>query len=408
MKDEGDKALISKWGALTELARFCLYEGSFRQYHAGESDLHVTKSPDYFYNKAITAANTIMVSGNFSIGSGNVAEGYGDLFNGGTSLESSSEIIMYIEYEDNKREHGSNLVLDFENGISRSMADAYLKTDGTYVTSTEFQSLELNGAFTDRDPRMMQSLFFPGWIIANTGLEYKLPIGKTGGYAQIKFMPKFKENHGEGYQTVYTDLPLYRYAEILLIYAEAKAELGQLTQGDLDKTINRLRNRVGMAHLNMNPPIDPMQEALYPNVSGSQKAEILEIRRERRVELFAEGRRYSDMMRWKVGKIFESPQDGIYVPPSGLVDITGNGEPDYFISDDGSNNPGNLPSSTTIHITNESTVPFILENGKSGHVMFKQELSGIGTFEEPKHYYRPIPTGEILLNPSLTQLFGWN
>jgi len=403
LKDEGDKTIISKWTAYAQLARFCLNEGTFRQYHAGESDLHITRAPEYFYNKAIEAANAIMGSGNFSIQTGN----YGDYFNGVIDLGSSRETIMFLDYEDDKREHGSELVLDFENGISRSMADSYLKLDGTFMTLNDTQILEINDAFTDRDPRMIQSLFYPGYIIPSSGNAYKLPITKTGGYAQIKFLPKEKDTHWDGYKTVHIDLPLYRYAEVLLIYAEAKAELGQLTQTDIDMTINELRSRVGVAPLSMNPPIDPTQEILYPNITTSQKAELLEIRRERRVELFAEGHRYSDMMRWKVGKIFEKPQRGIYIPPSGLVDMTGNGEPDYFISDDGSNIPSDLPDGITIHITEDETVPIFLEFGKSGHIMFKLEQNNIGSFIEPKYYYRPIPTGEILLNPNLTQLFGW-
>ncbi len=408
LSDEGDKTLLSKWAAYAQLARFCLYEGTYRQYHSGETDLHITKEPSFFYNKAIDAANAVIQSGKFAIQSGNVDEVYGDIFNGGTNLQSSSEIIMYIDYEDDKREHGAELVLEFENGVSRSMADSYLKLDGTFMTLTETQTLELNDAFIDRDPRMKQSLFYPGYIIPSTGNPHKLSINKTGGYAQIKFMPKEKSTHWDGYMTVHTDLPLYRYAEVLLIYAEAKAELGDLTQGDLDKTINPLRDRVGVAHLSMNPPIDPVQEALYPNVTSSQKAELLEIRRERRVELFAEGHRYTDLMRWKVGKIFEKPQRGIYVPSTGLVDVTGDGVPNYFISDDGSNKPDDLPSETTIYLSNDDNVSLFLEYGKAGHIMLKLEQGDMGIFMEPKYYYRPLPTSEILLNDKLVQLFGWN
>ena len=408
LQDENDKVLLSKWVAYAQLARFCLYEGTYRQYHAGEADLHVTKEPSYFYNKAVEAANTIMSQGKFSIQTGDVNSVYGDIFNGGADLQASPEILMYIMYEDDKREHGAELVLEFENGISRSMADSYLKTDGTFMTTTETQTLELNDAFTGRDPRMKQSLFYPGYIMPPTGNPHKLALNKTGGYAQIKFMPKEADTNWDGYMTVHTNLPLYRYAEILLIYAEARAELGTLTQEDLDKTINVLRDRAGVAHLMMNPPVDPVQEALYPNVTSSLKAEILEIRRERRVELFAEGHRYADMMRWKIGKVFEKPQRGIYVPSTGLVDVTGDGIPDYFISDDGSNMPDDLPDETTIYITNEDNVSIFLEYGKSGYIMFKLEQGDIGTFIEPKYYYRPIPTSEILLNPELVQLFGWD
>lgn len=409
LTDEESKVMLSKWVAYAQLARFCLYEGTYRKYHAGENDLHVAKEPAYFLNKAVEAANAIMQSGKFSISTiGGVDEAYANLFNGGTSLAENPEMIMFKEYEDDKKEHGAELVLDFENGISRSMADSYLKLDGSFVPKSETDVTPLNEVFDNRDPRMKQSIMIPGYTLPGRNNPYKLSLGKTGGYGQIKFMPKEEDTHWDGYMTVHTDLPLYRYAEVLLIYAEAKAELGTLTQGDLDQTINLLRDRVGVAHLSLNPPIDPVLEAQNPGITSPQKAELLEIRRERRVELFAEGFRYTDMMRWKQGKVFEKAQQGIYVPSSGLVDITGDGEADYFISDDGSNQPADLPDGVTILLSNSDDSPLYLENGKSGHIMFKIERSGLGTFKEPQYYYRPVPSSEVLLNPNLKQIFGWN
>jgi len=409
LTNETSKTLLSKWAAYTELSRFCLYEGTYRKYHAGETDLHVVKSADYFLTKAINAADAVMKSGNFSISSkGNPYEDYGDLFNGGTELNSNPEIIMYIDYEDDKKEHGSRFVLDFENGISRTMADSYLYTSGSFIPKSVTDVTPLEKIFTNRDPRMKQSLYFPGYILPSDEIPYKISINKTGGYGQIKFIPKFKQKNWEGFYSCYTDLPLYRYAEILLNYAEAKAELGQLSQADLDKTINSLRDRVGVSHLFMSPPIDPVNEAINKGISSKQKAELLEIRRERRVELFAEGFRYDDMMRWKLGKIFEEAQQGIYVSSTGLVDVTGDGEADYFISDSESNKPANLPSNVSVLITTSDDSPVYLENGNFGHIMFKFEQKGIGTFIEPKYYYRPIPTSQLLLNKNLKQIFGWN
>lgn len=409
LTNETSKTLLSKWAAYTELSRFCLYEGTYRKYHSGETDLHVVKSADYFLNKAVSAAEVVMKSGNFAISSkGKPFEDYGDLFNGGTELNTNPEIIMYIDYEDDKKEHGSRLVLDFENGISRTMADSYLYTNGTFVPKSVTDVTPLEKVFVDRDPRMKQSLYFPGYILPSDEIAYKISINKTGGYGQIKFIPKVKAKHWEGFYSCYTDLPLYRYAEVLLNYAEAKAELGQLNQADLDKTINAIRDRVGVGHLLMSPAIDPVNEAINKGITSKQKAELLEIRRERRVELFAEGFRYDDMMRWKLGKIFEQPQQGIYVPSSGMVDVTGDGKVDYFISDSESKKPTDLPDNVSVLITTSDDSPVYLENGNNGHIMFKFEQKGIGTFIEPKYYYRPIPTSQMLLNKNLKQIFGWN
>ena len=111
---------------------------------------------------------------------------------------------------------------------------------------------------------------------------------------------------------------------------------------------------------------------------------------------------------------WEEVEGGLGLPPIGTFssptfgDLTGDGVPDYFISDDGSNMPGDLPDETTIYITSEDNVPIFLEYGKAGYIMFKLEQGDIGSFVEPKYYYRPIPTSELLLNPELGQLFGWD
>lgn len=410
--DISHKTLISKWVAYAELSRFCLYEGTFRKYHAGEKDLHVTKTSDYFFNKAIAASDAVMASGKFSISNtGKPAEDYANLFNGGTDLNANSEVLMYTHYEKGKRTHGAELVLQFQNGISRTMADTYLYTDGKFVPKSVTDTLQFKDFFKNRDLRLKQSIMFPGYIQPNEApTPHKLPISKTAGYGQIKFMPKDKGSNWDGYMTVTTDLPLYRYAEVLLINAETKAELGTLTQTDLNNTINKLRARAGMPNLNMAPPVDPVLAALYSNVITSQKAEILEIRRERNVELFAEGFRYDDLMRWKLGKIFELQQQGVFVPASGFVDYTNDGIPDYFITNDASKIPANITTTypgITVENTSNSGLSYYLEFGDHGHVMFKGEKTGLGTFIEPKYYYRPVPTSQIILNSNLKQIFDW-
>ena len=110
--------------------------------------------------------------------------------------------------------------------------------------------------------------------------------------------------------------------KFLYIYAEAKAELGILKQADLDATINVVRDRVGMpaillASLNLNANL----EKQYPNVTGSQKEVILEIRRERRIEFACECFRYDDLLRWKSGRLFEEIQQGVYIDQFGLHDL---------------------------------------------------------------------------------------
>ena len=79
------------------------------------------------------------------------------------------------------------------------------------------------------------------------------------GYHVIKYYIAEQDMKGYGNET--HDAPLLRYAEVLLNLAEAKAELGTITQSDLDRTVNVIRDRAGMPHLTLNPVMDPKYAA---------------------------------------------------------------------------------------------------------------------------------------------------
>jgi hypothetical protein len=210
------------------------------------------------------------------------------------------------------------------------------------------------------------------------------------------------------------DFPVFRYAEILLIYAEARAELGELTQGDLDLTINKLRNRVGMPHLTMGVAVDPVQQARYPNVSSGQLGELLEVRRERRIEMAFEGYRFDDLMRWAASHLVENEPEGMYFPGLGNYDLTGDGVDDIKLIDVSETIPaaGNREKNS-LDVTLvyyrvgpvNSNASFWLNNGSEGTIVSDVDR---GTFVAPKYYYRPIPEKQVQLNPNLTQVFGWN
>lgn len=228
------------------------------------------------------------------------------------------------------------------------------------------------------------------------------------GYHQIKgFINETDQTIING-----VDFPALRYAEVLLIYAEAKAELGSLTQADLDMTVNILRDRAGMPHMSMNPPIDPVQEARYPLVTSSMKAEILEIRRERRIEFALEGYRYDDLMRWAAGKLIEPEPIGIYFPSLGKHDLTGDGIEDiYLLPEDQS-----IPADKEVNELGKQLIYYrvgpqdsdanvYISGDNEGYILSVKER---GTFVDPKYYYRPIPQTHVTVNPNLTQIFGWD
>ena len=197
---------------------------------------------------------------------------------------------------------------------------------------------------------------------------------------------------------------------MLLTNAEAKAELGTLSQADLDATVNVLRDRVGMPHLTMAATMDTYLAQKYPQVSNPV---LLEIRRERRVELALEGRRLDDLNRWAAGKVMEEEPVGMYFPSLGRFDLTGDGVEDIVLLGGAESVPdpkelNSLGIPLVYYVTGQIgsiSADVYLSNGTNGHIIATPER---GTFQEPKHYYRPIPASEITLNPSLEQVFGWD
>ena len=152
-------------------------------------------------------------------------------------------------------------------------------------------------------------------------------VSTSTGYGVIKYYNPSEYTSSHHIGTL--DAPIFRYAEILLIRAEAGAELGQ--DPELDKTINALRDRVGFNHhLTTNPIEDPKLVAEYPTIKGPNANLIREIRRERRVELMAEGYRYHDLMRWACGIRLNQPKLGI-IPDKATSenDLNGYNTKDY-------------------------------------------------------------------------------
>ncbi|MDR0699156.1 MAG: RagB/SusD family nutrient uptake outer membrane protein, partial [Tannerella sp.] len=263
--------------------------------------------------------------------------------------------------------------------------------------------------FKNRDPRMAETIGFPGFTAVNT--SNPMPTG--GGYDQIKFYPRdlsWRKSGGGAWEAIV----IYRYAEILLNYAEAKAELGTLTQSDLDRSVTPIRSRVDMPALSLsaaNAAPDAFLAGQYPNVSGENRGVILEIRRERRVELACEGLRLMDIYRWCNGELQAVHQQGIYIAGLGAYDVTGDDIPDIAIlaSPDDESPIASLPDEVKESLTKiaaDGSKGFTLEHGTYGHVQLEADKNRV-PWENPKFYYRPIPVTQITLNPNLTQVFGW-
>jgi starch-binding outer membrane protein, SusD/RagB family len=415
VKADQPTGAVNKWVVLTYMTRYALYEGTFRKYHP---EIALESSASTYLQIARDKAKQIMDNGGFAIyNTGNPGSDYGTLFNS-QDLVSNPEIIFANINEDQVKNSGwwEWMFGDYEVSPSKDLLQAYLMTDGTYYTSqADYETKMFVEEFEDRDPRLMQTYAYPGWELINTGT-----YAQGGGIYVQKLQKNFTGYHQiKGFinntdQVVYNgvDFPTLRYAEVLLSYAEAKAELGELSQTDLDMTVNVLRDRAGMPHLSMNPPADPMQEAKFPNVTSSMKSTILEIRRERRIEFALEGYRYDDLMRWGAGKILEEEPIGLYFPGLGKYDLTGDGIEDIVLLDVSETIPAEKEENELgvklIYYRvgpQDSDANVYISGDNMG---FVESIKDRGTFVDPKYYYRPIPQSDVTINPNLTQILGWN
>ena len=140
---------------------------------------------------------------------------------------------------------------------------------------------------------------------------------------------------------------------------------------------------------------DEILAAEYSNVTGTNKGVILEIRRERRVELVLEGFRYDDLMRWKMGKLLESHFVGMYFPALGEFDLDEDGVIDLLLF------KGKAPESKA----KQQIEVLQLTEGDSGYLVGFLNIKK--KFNESRDYLYPIPSGDILLNKNLEQNPNW-
>jgi hypothetical protein len=261
-----------------------------------------------------------------------------------------------------------------------------LCTDGLPITlSPLYQGdAQIEDVFKNRDPRLRQTVLHPDdmpyYYYGNSlTLTYPRLIGMSGGIKSITgyHVIKVYENNAAfnpAYNASTTPGITLRLGEAMLNYAEAKAELGTLTQPDLDMSINKLRDRVGMPHMNLsNIPVDPRYtgDGISPLIA--------EIRRERRVELFMEGFRYDDLRRWKQGKKLEIKSMGM------LWDDVAKAR---------------YPKSTV-----KSSVDPV--SGKTYIDVYSGSSYAIPVFNESKHYLWPIHLNALAQNPNIGQNPGW-
>ena len=417
ISDKKDLYNVTHWTALALKSRICLFEGTFRKYHG---------IPGYekFLNECATASKLFIDNAPYAIYQTG-AQPYRDLFSSMNAIE--EEVILARDYDRSQNvmhEANANTLSPTYGrpGMNKKIVNSYLMTNGTRFTDQPgYKTMQYYDEMQNRDPRLTQTVVGPGYMRINSDkVESPNFSSSTTGYQIIKWVT---DASGDGYMGSSNDYILFRAAEVYLNYAEAKAELGTLTQEDLEISIKKIRDRVGMPNIDMfaaNANPDPYlcaPETGYRNVTDPNKGVILEIRRERTIELCLEGHRYYDIIRWKEGKMFEQPFLGMYFP--GLTQGSGDNRYDVFDMNDGIAGDkekvdiciytGKKPSVKNIRKFYKLGEEFVLTDGDKGNIICHDIEKEPRQWNEERDYFFPIPTTErSLTNGALTQNPGWN
>ena len=404
-KNAAVKGALHKDAARTQLSRVCLYYGTFKKYH----NVGGTPSSQDLLQKAANNALAVMNTGNYAIvqgadnGCGMVSfEDYPMYYQNQfvqEDLDGNKEAILYREYKDGVLMHQTGRQ-DAAPGFSKDFMESFLCKDGKPIAISElYQGDEtLDIELTDRDPRMYQivdNVKRPWAVQADGTIElHRSAFDLTAsapdvsasksvtGYLNTKHLSA-DPTQWVASSTTY-DFMVYRYAEVLLNYAEAMYELGQMTQEILDKTINEIRDRVGMPHLKMEVGFtDPN----WPDYGYEVAPLLQEIRRERRIELVAEGFRYDDIIRWKGVKLYENPKTVLGMRVTDKV---------KSLYDEGT-------------FGGETGRALVEYQGKTYIRPYTKDLNDAGRkwSADDKRFLNPISKNVMLINPNITQNPGW-
>lgn len=385
--NDGNAGLVvNRWVVLSFMAKTALFEGTWEKYHNIPGG-----KPEFFLQIAKTSAGEVINNGPFSL-----ASDYRGMFNS-LDLAGNPEMIMYRRYAEGVLTHAlvSYVNREGQTGPSKDFIDTYLMKDGLPISlSPNYQGDKgIENVFANRDPRMSET-FNPNELRPNGSYNMNgdLMGVSTSGYATWKFLNEsVKDGAGGLSNTNYTHAPVMRLGEVMMIYAEAAAELGNISQADLDMSINRLRARPGinvepLQVIGGEPAVngtvydDPERDPTVPSL-------IWEIRRERRVELAMEGVRRDDLRRWKKYE---------YVDHTVKPDI---------------NRGAWLVASEWEKPNGESWLKDVtLEFGDEGYII-PAPPSTLRTFNDDKFYLNPLPVNQITLYEDmgyeLKQNPGW-
>jgi hypothetical protein len=414
---DATSSLITKWTAYGLKSRVCLFEGTFREY---QTKYNLGGTVGDLLTQAAAAAKAVIDSGGYSLNTtGGASAAYRNLFISPSPvasevmlsdvMSSSLSVFNDANWYYTSGSYGSHY------SLTREFVNTYLNTDGTSYSGSDATTFQQE--MTNRDARLAQTIRTPGYSRPTASGTAATPPSfavTVTGYMPLKWTldnPSYDQSTDN-----INSICLMRYAEILLNYAEAEQELsnyggGGLSAADWTKTIGALRTRAGLTGaLTLPTTVDPYIQNYYsPKASDTYPAlpitdpVLLEIRRERGIELVLEGFRFADLTRWRLGTLLANPWQGIYVPAVNTnIDLDGNGTPDVCFYTT-STPPGSVNGVSYVPVG--STSGTTLSNGTSGRIFYLNDNSR--KWFDYKYLY-PLPYSELQLNPNLKQNPNWN
>lgn len=305
VKQDDGAQYVNRYVVAAFVSRWALFEGSWQKYHYQNNE-----RAKLCFNLAVEAAQVVMNSDRYAI-----ATDFRSLF-GSTDLTKAKDCILYRKYD---AEQGvthcvasyCNLNSPTDMGPNLDLIKAFICNDGkdwNSTTMTAAKDFTLDSLIATRDPRFEASFYHkPTENAKSCGLYVTKFIPRSAlSYLNITGGSPAPEFQGDKNVTGY---PVMRYAEVLLNWIEAKAELATLgeaavTQADIDRSINAIRKR----------PLDAEAIERHVKQTAAMKLDDLnndpkrdadvspllwEIRRERRMEFAFEFSRVIDLRRWK-------------------------------------------------------------------------------------------------------------
>ncbi|QZE15167.1 RagB/SusD family nutrient uptake outer membrane protein [Halosquirtibacter laminarini] len=401
---------LTKEVAMLYKTRVALYEGTWEKYHEGTPYGVKDANPEKYFNQVVETGEALMNLGTCALlNTGNPESDYHNLFSHGTSYDGVSEVLMWKKYDvELGITHNIQRYLQSEgvnfNGISKRMIDTYLDIDGKPIDSrldvptsdmpnggSKFVDYtSMTSILKNRDPRLSQTVAHEGVVLVEReeNTIFKMPtlfgdnaeMASATGFNTMKGLDTDRyQGSDNSHNSGTTATICYRYAEALLNYAEAKAELGQLDATAMAKSVNLLRNRVGMPNMTIS------SSSWYLKDELGVTAAVGAVRRERTVELALEGFRFNDLMRWRAGRIIKG-----YIPKG--TQYTGSDYDGKYMDD------------------SENNIEDLNRVDSNGFIdPYHETISSNGgyQFDESKDYLMPVPQDQIVKNPNLTQNPGY-